>query len=239
MVEMRKSGVSPSNITYALLIKSHVSANRLDRAFEIVSTMSQEGCQPNNQTYSALLSGILALETNERRTSDLLFTEINIHHAFQLVDKIQECGGHPFDAYKFLIMGLCRTGRISESDILLQQMVEHGHTPDNDICASIISHFCKNNEYTHSLGWIKRFVSYGCVPSSESYSSVIVGLQNNERFQEAEWLMSDMLSNAGVEDERAISPYISLLVKGQEESCQFFEILSLIEQMGYKERPVM
>ncbi|KAL8526013.1 hypothetical protein ACS0TY_015291 [Phlomoides rotata] len=247
VVEMRKVGVSPSNITYALLIKSHISANRLNQAFEILSTMFENGCQPNNHTYSALLSGILMLETRRMsvaasdetgidRCSDLIFTEINIHHAFQLVDKIQECGGNPFDAYKFLIMGLCRAGRISEADILTQQMVEHGLTPDNDICVSVISHLCKNEEYTRSVEWIKRFVSYGCVPSFSCYSSVIVGLQNNGRSQEAEWLISDLLSNAGVEDQRAISPYISLLVKGGE-PCQFFEILSLIEQIGYKERP--
>ncbi|KAI3472718.1 hypothetical protein Pfo_028078 [Paulownia fortunei] len=236
LIEMQRTAVSPNGIIYALMIKSHVAAGRLNHAFEIVRTMFQNGCQPNNQIYFALLAGILMLETagsNRAGTSiaalnaessssgeidvncfpNFIFMEMDIYHAFQLLEKIRECGGHPFDVYKFLIMGLCRTGRISEADILIQEMVKDGLTPDSDICASIITYFCKSDDYTSCLEWIKRFGACGCVPSFASYSAVIVGLQNDGRSQEAEWLVSDLLRNAGIEDQSSISPYINFLVK--------------------------
>ncbi|KAH6814412.1 hypothetical protein C2S51_023430 [Perilla frutescens var. frutescens] len=251
VVEMRRAAVSPNSITYALLIKSYVAARRLDRAFEIVRTMFLDGCRPNNQIYSALLAGILALENaglNDQSSSrgkfsvdsssNLLFMEIGIYQAFQLLHRITDCGCDPSDAYNFLIIGLSRTGRIQEADILVQQMVSNRLTPNSDTCASMITHFCRCDDYTSALEWMKRFVVYGCVLSIDPYCSVIIGLRREGRIKEAESLIYDLLSNAGVEDQRAVLPYLDFLVKG-EEHCQFLELLKLIEQMGCKERPVM
>ncbi|KAK4440985.1 Pentatricopeptide repeat-containing protein, mitochondrial [Sesamum alatum] len=247
LIEMQKAAVSPNVIIYAILVKSYVAAGRLNRAFDIASAMFQNGCRPNTQIYSELLAGILESEMDGstragnstaslnaegeigvNRFPKLTFMKMDIYHAFQLLNKIRECGGQPFDAYKFLIMGLSGTGRIAEADILIQEMVKYGLSLDSDICSCIIMHFCKNNDYSRSLEWITRFHAYGCDPSFSSYSAVIVGLQNKGRFQEAERLISDILRNAGVEDQTAISPYIDFLVKREVPSGPP-SLLSLIE----------
>ncbi|KAL0436702.1 UNVERIFIED_CONTAM: Quinone-oxidoreductase QR1, chloroplastic [Sesamum radiatum] len=230
LIEMQKAAVSPNVIIYAILVKSYVAAGRLNCAFDVVSAMFQDGCRPNSQIYSALLAGILESKmdgsTRAGNSSAALnaeaeigvncfpkftFMKMDIYHAFQFLNKIRECGGQPFDAYKFLIMGLAGTGRISEADILIQELVKYGLSPDSDICSCIITHFCNNNDSSRSLEWITRFHAYGCDPSFASYSAVIVGLQNEGRLKEAERLISDLLRNAGVEDQNAISPYIDFL----------------------------
>ncbi|KAL2239669.1 pentatricopeptide repeat-containing protein At3g07290, mitochondrial [Sesamum indicum] len=255
LIEMQNAAVSPNVIIYAILVKSYVIAGRLNHAFNVVNAMFQDGCRANTHVYSALLVGILELEmdgsTRAQNSSTALnaemeigvnccpkftFMKMDIYHAFQLLNKIRECGGQPFDAYKFLIMGLAGTGRISEADILIQEMVTYGLSPDSDISSCIITHFCKNNDYSHCLEWITRFHAYGCDPSFASYSAVIVGLQNEGRLKEAERLISDLLRNAGVEDQTAISPYIDFLVKREVPSGPP-ELLNLIEHMSYKERP--
>ncbi|KAL0460450.1 UNVERIFIED_CONTAM: Pentatricopeptide repeat-containing protein, mitochondrial [Sesamum latifolium] len=255
LIEMQKAAVSPNVIIYAILVKSYVAAGKLNRAFDVVSAMFQDGCRPNTQIYSELLAGILEPEmdgsTRAGNSTAALnaeveigvncfpkftFIKMDIYHAFQFLDKIRECGGLPFDAYKFLIMGLGGTGRISEADILIQEMVKYGLIPDSDICSCIIMHFRKNNDYSRSLEWITRFHAYGCDPSFASYSAVIVGLQNEGRLKEAERLISDLLRNAGVEDQTAISPYIDFLVKREMPSGPP-ELLNLIQRMSYKERP--
>ncbi|KAK6145132.1 hypothetical protein DH2020_021952 [Rehmannia glutinosa] len=232
LIEMQKNAISPNEIIYALLIDSHVAAGRLNRAFEIVRTMLQNGCRPNNQIYFSLLAGIFMLDFFRKFS----FMEMDIYHAFKLLDRIIECGGQTVDAYKFLITGLCRTGRISEADTLIQEMVKFGLTPDSDICDCIILHFCESDDYKRSLEWIERFLAYGCVPSFSSYSAVIVGLQNEGRFREADWLISNLVREAGVVDQSAISPYIDFLVN-REEPCRSFEFLNFIDQIGHKERP--
>ncbi|KAL0286379.1 UNVERIFIED_CONTAM: Pentatricopeptide repeat-containing protein, mitochondrial [Sesamum angustifolium] len=255
LIEMQKAAVSPNVILYAILVKSYVAAGRLTCAFDVVSAMFQDGCRPNSQIYSELLAGILESEmdgsTRAGNYSAALnaeveigvncsprftFMKMDIYHAFQFLNKIRECGGQPFDAYKFLIMGLGGTGRISEADILIREMVKYGLSPDSDICSCIVTHFCKNNDYGNSLEWITRFHAYGCDPSFASYSAVIVGLQNEGRLKEAERQISDLLRNAGGEDQTAISPYIDFLVK-REVSSGPQELLNLIQRMSYKERP--
>ncbi|KAK4408694.1 Pentatricopeptide repeat-containing protein, mitochondrial [Sesamum angolense] len=232
LIEMQKAAVSPNVIIYAILIKSYVAAGRLNCAFDIVSAMFQDGCRPNSQIYSELLAGILESEMDGSTRAGNYSAALNA----EFLNKIRECGGQPFDAYKFLIMGLGGTGRISEADILIREMVKYGLSPDSDICSCIVTHFCKNNDYGNSLEWISRFHAYGCDPSFASYSAVIVGLQNEGRLKEAERLISDLLRNAGVEDQTAISPYIDFLVKREVPSGPQ-ELLNLIQRMSYKERP--
>ncbi|XP_057780208.1 pentatricopeptide repeat-containing protein At3g07290, mitochondrial-like [Salvia miltiorrhiza] len=250
VVEMSRAGVSPNAVTYGLLVKSYVAARRLDRAFELVRTMFEEGCRPSNQTYTALLAGILALEAadcdgagefggDEHKPSHLLFMEIGISHAWLLLRRITDCGGDPSDASGFLITGLTGAGRISEAGVLIQQMVSSGLALDSDACASMITQLCRRDEHVRALAWIRRLVAYGHDPSLGAVSSVIVGLRKEGRIQEAESLISEVVRNAGVEDQAVILPYIGFLVKGEEESCHFHEILDLIEQMGSKERPIL
>ncbi|KAL6576765.1 hypothetical protein OROMI_011041 [Orobanche minor] len=230
LIEMQKNDISPNEITYAFLIESHVANGRLSRALEIMHTMFRNSCRPNNRTYSALLAGFMQGNFN--------FMEMDIPHAFRLLDIIREFGGDPFDAYKFLITGLCRTGRILEVDALIQEMVSYGLIPDGDICHCVVMHFVKSGDYIRSFEWIERFDDYGCVPSFAFYNDVIVGLRSEGRFREADWLISVFLRNAGVDDESAVSRYVDFLVKGEEPS-RSYEILKLLEQIGHKERPVV
>ncbi|KAL3850434.1 hypothetical protein ACJIZ3_012316 [Penstemon smallii] len=237
-IEMQKDAVLPNEIIYGLLVKSYVAAGRLNLAFEILNTMSQNGCKPSSQIYLALLSGILKseMEGSSRIFSPrFVFKDIDISHAIKLREKFVECGGHLVDIYNFLILGLSRVGRISESEYLIQEMVKNGLYPDSDVCASIIDHFYKSHDYDLCLEWIRRFLGYGCIFSFASYCPVIVGLQSEGRFSEADRLISDLLKDADVENQNAITPYIDFLVKG-EEPC---EILSFIEKIGHRERPVI
>ncbi|KAL2488274.1 Pentatricopeptide repeat-containing protein [Forsythia ovata] len=259
LVEMSQVGVSPNDITYVSLVKSHVKAGRLNSAFEIVSTMFQNGCQPNTEIYFALLVGMVEMtaDTGPRFSvadlntqssvigekgvdcsSNFVFREIDFNHAVQLQDRIRKCGGRTIDVDNFLISGLCRVGRILEADNLIQEMVKHGLTPSSHICSSIIEHFCKDHNFDQCLEWIKRLLDYGCIPSFASYSAVIVGLHNEGEFQNAQWLICNLLRTAGIEDQTSVLPYIEFLLEG-DEPCKCFELLSLIEWMDQNERPII
>ncbi|KAL8026870.1 hypothetical protein ABFX02_14G057800 [Erythranthe guttata] len=238
MIELMKRDSCPPNIyTYTIIIDGLCQVGKSNHAFEILRTMFNKGCRANYQIYFALLTG-MTMKPGCSKSDGFIFTEMNIFHAFQFLDKIREYGGHAFDVYKFLITGLCRTGRISEGDIFIQEMVNHGLIPDSDICSCVITPLCKSGEYTRSLEWIKRFSGYGCFPSFACYSTVIVGLQSEGRFDEADWLISDLMRSAGVEDRNAVSPYIDFLVKGEGPN-QSLELLNLLEQFGLNERPIV
>lgn len=116
--------------------------------------------------------------------------------------------------------------------------MKHGLTPSSHISSSIIKHLCEDHNFDQCLEWIKRLLEYGCIPSFASYSAVIVGLHNEGKFQDAQWLICKLLRTVGIEDQSSILPYINFLLEG-DERYKYFELISLIEQMDQNERPVV
>ncbi|XP_059626248.1 pentatricopeptide repeat-containing protein At3g07290, mitochondrial [Cornus florida] len=261
LFKMPLLGVSPNHITYTILVKAHVKAGRLDRAFEIVSVMVKNGRRPNTRIYSALLAGfvmsnkatgkesvnpmddlggrsLLTGEIDDNCISDHVFGEVNIGLALKFRDKIEECGCPIVDLYNLLVMGLCKVGRILEANDLIQDMVRQGLFPDKAVCSFIIEHYYRERKYDYCLELMKLSLSKGFVPSFASYHSLIVGLRNEGKFPEAQSLVSDLLSYAGIEDKVAFTPYIEFLTK-EDEPHKCLEVLKLVEQTHHNERPIV
>ena len=262
LFSMSSFGVSPNNFTYAVLVKAHVKAGRLDHALQIVSTMVKNGCQPNNHIYSTLLSGFVLLnnatgagaidssgdlesrslsseENDYNCFSNHVFRLMDVHHALRIRDEIKKCGVPTEDLYNFLVVGLCKEGRITEADQLTQDIVKHGLFPDKAI-SSIIEHYCKTCKYDNCLEFMKLVLDNKFVPSFASYCWVIHGLRNEGRVQEAQRLVSDFLRHTGIEDKVAVTPYIEFLMKEEEyDPDECLKLIKAIEQVNYKERPII
>ncbi|CBI35592.3 unnamed protein product, partial [Vitis vinifera] len=246
LFSMSSFGVSPNHFTYAVLVKAHVKAGRLDRAFQIVSTMVKNGCQPNSHIYSALLSGFVLSNTAIgaralSSTGDLdarsLSSEENDNNC--LSNEIKKCGVPTEDLYNFLVVGLCKEGRIIEADQLTQDMVKHGLFPDKAI-SSIIEHYCKTCKYDNCLEFMKLVLDNKFVPSFASYCWVIHGLRNEGRVQEAQKLVSDLVRHTGIEEEVEVTPSIEFLMKEEEDDPdKCLKLIKAIEQVHYKERPII
>ncbi|KAJ0052903.1 hypothetical protein Pint_01492 [Pistacia integerrima] len=256
-------GVSPNHITYTILVKAHVNAGRLDHALNIVSIMAVNGCQLNDRIFSALIKGLISsnkaievqsdgssshvdarplrLEYNDdvddKCVSNNVIREMDIEHARRLGDKIARCGGSITDLYNFLAAELCRAGRIAEADSITKDIVQRGSFPDIAI-SFIIEWYCKEGKYDNCLKFMTSILDGGFVPSFSSYCSVIQGLHNEGRSEEAERLVSDLLRFSGIEEKTVVLPYIDFLLKG-DKSDKCLDLQSLIDQMHYRGRPVI
>nr|GMD88237.1 pentatricopeptide repeat-containing protein At3g07290, mitochondrial [Ipomoea batatas] len=259
LFKMPDFGVFPNDITYSILVKSHVKGGSLERALAIVSTMVQNGCEPNTRIYFALLSQIvsssmsgldLKLPSNELDSdswittkggvhffADSVFRQMDASHVAHLRDKIKQCGGNTLGVYNFLILGLCKVGRIAEAEDLVQEIVKSGYTLDKAISSCIMEYFCRYQTYDYCLHWVKLMINNGWIPSFASCSSVILGLRNDGKFKEAKWLVSNLLRDI-IDDETAISSHIEFLLKGDEPS-KCFDLLNLIHKIHLSERPII
>lgn len=262
LFKMFDLGVSPNHITYSILVRAHASTGRLDHAFKIVSFMVANGCQLNSNVYSALLAGLVSsnkasgalsistschsdasssrLEHDDddyERSSKNFLREMDVEHAFRLRDRIESCGGSTTDFYNFLVVELCRAGRIVEADRIMKDIMKSGVFPAKAI-TSIIGCYCKERKYDDCLEFMNLILESGFVPSFESHCTVIQGLQSEGRNKQAKNLVSDLFRYNGIEEKAAVLPYIEFLLTG-DELGKSIDLLNLIDQVHYRQRPVI
>lgn len=174
LFSMPSLGISPNHITYTVLVKAHVNAGNLDRAFEIFSIMVRKGCQPNTRIYSALLSGFseshMAVTTSsscsiDSSTPTYVLREMDIELAFKIEDKVNKCGGSAIDLYNILVTGLCKEGKIAEAAHLTKDIMRRGLLSEKAVC-SVIQHYCKEHQYDRCLDFMEVILNHGFVPIS-------------------------------------------------------------------------
>ncbi|KAL6339488.1 hypothetical protein AAG906_033027 [Vitis piasezkii] len=238
LFSMSSFGVSPNHFTYAVLVKAHVKAGRLDRAFQIVRFVLSNTAIGTGALSSAgdLDARSLSSEENDNNClSNHVFRLMDVDHALKIRDEIKKCGVPTEDLYNFLVVGLCKEGRIIEADQLTQDMVKHGLFPDKAI-SSIIEHYCKTCKYDNCLEFMKLVLDNKFVPSFASYCWVIHGLRNERRVQEAQKLVSDLVRHTGIEEEVEVTPSIEFLMKEEEDDPdKCLKLIKAIEQVHYKE----
>ncbi|KAK6286697.1 hypothetical protein POUND7_012876, partial [Theobroma cacao] len=253
-------GVPPNHVTYTILVKAHVNAGRLNRALDITSFMVKNGYEPNCHIYSALLAGFVSsnkvtkagsssfispldfgspptAENYDECVSRNVLKEMDLDHALKLRAEIEKFGGSVLDFYNFLIVGLCKGGRIVVAEHLTKDILKDGLYPDK-ACFSIIDWHSKNSNCNECLEVLDLILSHGFLPSFASYCSVIHCMRNKGKIKEAQRLFSDLMKDNSIGEAKAVLPHIEFLVNCDEpEKC--IEHLKLIEQMANRERPVI
>lgn len=193
--------------------------------------------QTFNSTSPSDSSSLPSEENDDKYVPNHVLKDIDVELAFILGDKIEKYGGSATDFFNFLVVSLCREGRMAEANHLTQDKVKCGLFPDKAVC-SIIEWHCKERKYDCCLAFIKMILNSGFVPSFASYCLVIQGLHNGGQSQQAQSLVSDLLRYNGVQERSAVLPYIDFLVKGDAPNLSH-DLLTVIEQLHYRERPAI
>lgn len=185
-----------------------------------------------------LAKASLTRKNDDDYFAERVFREMDICDAFELLDKIKQSVGSTMELHNSLVMGLCKVGRMLEAGHLVQDMVRRGLVPDKSVCSLIIKHFCNEKNFDYCLEFMNLIIDNGFTPSMSCYCSLILGLRNEGKVQEAQRLVCDLFRDANIEEKAAISPYIDFLVK-EDEPFEFHELLKQVEQMYQNERPVI
>ncbi|XP_059594209.1 pentatricopeptide repeat-containing protein At3g07290, mitochondrial isoform X2 [Vitis vinifera] len=230
--KMMKYGLVPSVVTHTILIEGHCRAG-------FVLSNTAIGARALSSTGDLDARSLSSEENDNNCLSSHVFRLMDVDHALKIRDEIKKCGVPTEDLYNFLVVGLCKEGRIIEADQLTQDMVKHGLFPDKAI-SSIIEHYCKTCKYDNCLEFMKLVLDNKFVPSFASYCWVIHGLRNEGRVQEAQKLVSDLVRHTGIEEEVEVTPSIEFLMKEEEDDPdKCLKLIKAIEQVHYKERPII
>ncbi|XP_061368623.1 putative pentatricopeptide repeat-containing protein At5g08310, mitochondrial [Gastrolobium bilobum] len=124
---MREKGWVDERV-YSMLALSFSKWGEVDKAFELVERMDEQGMRLNEKTFCVLIHGFVK--------------ESRVDKALQLFDKMRKAGFTPHVSLcDVLIGGLCRSKDTHRALALLSEMKEFGVQPDVGILTKLISSF--------------------------------------------------------------------------------------------------
>lgn len=149
---------------------------------------------------------------------------------------VEQLGGSTRGLYDFVVTRLCKEGRIDESNELIQTMLKRGVYIEKAI-DTVIESYCGRKEHSKCVELITFVLGNGFVPSFKSFFLVIQGLKKGGETEQARELVMELLSSNGVVEKSRMLDYVKCLMEGNE-AGDCGEVIDMIDQLHYKERPI-
>ncbi|XP_027177968.1 pentatricopeptide repeat-containing protein At2g17140-like [Coffea eugenioides] len=203
---MTSGGISPDTVTYSTLLHGYCCKGKVVEANRVLHEMMKNGYTPNNYTCNILLHS--------------LWKEGKISEAEKLLQKMNE-GGCDLDivSCNIVIDGLCRTGRVDKAVEIVSEMWTHGSAALGNIGNSFIGLVDEGNN------------GKKCMPDLITYSTIISGLCNDGRLDEAKKKFVEMMKKNLYPDSVVYNTFLyNLCKKGKVSSA--FQVLKDMEKKG-------
>ncbi|PIN00591.1 hypothetical protein CDL12_26905 [Handroanthus impetiginosus] len=203
----RKYGLEPDVDTYNTVLKGFCESGSANSAYSILSEMERKGVRPNKTTFSIVIAGcykeeklsdvekMMGLMKKYGMQPGLSIYNVKIQslcklrkstEAKALLDEISSRGVKPnCVSYGHLIYGFCREGKLDEAKGLFKEMVERKLKPEADCYFTLVYYLCQGRDFEAALGICKECMAKGWVPNITTMRSLVDGLVNIEKVDEA------------------------------------------------------
>lgn len=140
------------------------------------------------------------------------------------------------DTYNILYFGWCRVRNPRRGMMLLEEMIQMGHSPDNFTYNTAIDTFCKSGmvtEATQLFDFMRNKGSMMSSPTAKTFSIMIVALAKSDRMEECCKVMGEMVQSGCLPD---VSTYKEL-IEGMCLAGKVEEAYKFLEEMSNKGYP--
>ncbi|KAJ0017410.1 hypothetical protein Pint_11818 [Pistacia integerrima] len=161
---MEERGITPSKVTYTILIDAFARSDHMEKAFQIHAFMEKAGLVPDVYTYGVLIHG-LCMKGNMREASKL----------FKSMSEMQLEANDV--VYNMMIHGYCKEDNSYRALRLLKEMDEKGLVPNVASYSSTIGVLCKNGKWQEAeevIPWAKSNRSFSCCNGEQPWSNQLL-----------------------------------------------------------------
>ncbi|XP_068639479.1 pentatricopeptide repeat-containing protein At5g65560-like [Aristolochia californica] len=196
------------------LINGYCKLGNLNNAMRLLNFMQENGCEPDEWTFTELICGFL-----KRGTLDVVLDMFNkmaacglnpkkvsytalIHGcckreaiglALSLLDKIKEISCRPkVHTYNVLFNGFCTQNRLPEAEKLCTKIAAQGLFPTVGTYTTLIDGLCKSGATSLAFKVVDEMMKHNCLPNHHTYSTLIYGLCQEVNAMEVELLFKEM-----------------------------------------------
>lgn len=194
--EMVASGFVLDDFTCELVVESHVNLGKLLSCLNLVALLRKQGIRISVGSYTCLIQA-LCVEKRPHATKDLLkwmaddglqpdikvynmiincFCECDyVKEAFKMKGEMETGGVAPNrDTCCSLIGCLCRLGRTTEGEVLMEEEIgKHGVKPDGDICSMLVNGYCREGNLSRAESILRQFVERFGVHDRRGYNYLV------------------------------------------------------------------
>ncbi|KAK9084622.1 hypothetical protein Sjap_025033 [Stephania japonica] len=159
--EMRSNGFEPSWATYAALLRAYSRARYGADAISVYREMKEKGIELNVILYNTVLA----------MCADIGFVDEGI----EIFEDLKRSGTCKPDSWTFssLITIYSCSGRVSEAENMLNEMMEAGFEPNIFVLTSIIQCYGKANQTDDVVRTFNRLLELGITPDNRFYGCLL------------------------------------------------------------------
>lgn len=262
--EMVERGLSPTLITYNILLKGFFRAGQLKEAWEFFLQMKKRrNCEVDVITYTTVVHGFGVVGDIEkaRRVFDemigkgvlpsvatynaliqVLCKKDSVENALVAFEEMVSKGYMPNPTtYNVVIRGLCHAGKMERAMEFMQRMKEDVCEPDVQTHNVVIRYFCDAGEIDKGLDAFQKMVSSGiCLPNLDTYNILISSMfvrKKSEDLLVAGKLLIEMVDRGFLPRKFTFNRVLNgLLITGNQAFAR--EILRLQSNCGHVPRRV-
>ena len=167
--EMKKLGVQPSKVTYAIIIKGYGQFYQLDAAFEMYEEMKQMQVEPNEVVYGCLVNACVRC--------------MNLKKTIQVVEEMKEAGvAMNIVLYTTLIKAYTKVRKLDKAEEIYKAMLADTNITPNIVVHNAMLDCCVENRDFAKMNSVYELVKQKATededaaqPDLITYSTVIKG----------------------------------------------------------------
>jgi len=160
---MRDRGITPSQVTYGILLDCCINERQVERAAEVFDTMTKEGCVMNTVLYTTLIKGFARAE--------------QVDQAMKVYERMRADAGQGITpdliTFSILIKANSDAGRMEEALKLLERMMDLHLVPDEVVFNNLLSGCVRTSDVALGRQLYRNMVEVGLRPSSATFSILI------------------------------------------------------------------
>jgi len=167
--EMQAAGLSPSEVTFGILLDASVGAREVDLARSVFEDLRNSGMALNTVHCTTFIKGLVA--------------DDRLEEAAGLLHEMQRCLNARPDiiTYSTLVRAYAERGDISEALQVVEQMLQQGVRPDEILFNSVAMGCCaRTMEPRQVCRVLDELVSNGLQPSAATFSIILKALARSE-----------------------------------------------------------
>ncbi|OIW13865.1 hypothetical protein TanjilG_31754 [Lupinus angustifolius] len=159
--EMTDNGISPDLITYAALLRVYVAAQFKEDALGVYKEMKENGMEMSTVLYNVLLS----------MCGDVGCTD----EAIEIYEDMKNAGTCQPDSWTFssLITIYSCSGKVSEAEAVLNEMIESGFEPNLFVLTSLVQCYGKAKQTDNVVKIFKQVLNLGTTPDDRFWCCLL------------------------------------------------------------------
>ncbi|RHN40871.1 putative tetratricopeptide-like helical domain-containing protein [Medicago truncatula] len=211
--EMERNGLRLDVVVYNTLVNALFKAGRKEEALRVLEEMKESGYHWNSVTCNVMIGEFCRQK--------------NFQEAYRILDGVEGVKPDVF-GYNVVIGWLCKVGKWSEANDLVQDMPRRKCVPDVVTYRTLFDGLCRWTQFREAAIVLDEMLFKGYVPHTKSLNEFVCGLCREGNFELLSTVLSGLASRGEFCNEGIWNVLVSVVCKQEKLAAEPFKIFKAL-----------